>query len=215
MVVVRSWFQTAVKSALFAWLVLIVPSASGEPNATEALNEFLADLDHLSAEFDQTVSDTYGRVVEVSSGNLLLVRPNARWETVSPYPQTLILKNKDLEIYDPDLEQVTLRNISDEWQQVPLALLLGDAVDLGKHFTVGYTSLANGVEVFQLHPNSADAVFESVELMIDGKQLMRITIRDQAAQETVVHLRNHQNDVVVESDAFILDLPAGTDVIRG
>ena len=192
--------------------------ASGQESGGEAVAEFvsrLGGMTRIQADFDQTVSDPYGRVVDVSSGSLLLAKPNARWETTAPYPQVLVVREKLLQVYDPDLEQVTQRDISEGWEQVPLALLSGDITNVAQHFAIVRQENEGGLETFVLTPRAADAVFVSLAMRIRDGQLNQITIRDHGSQETVVNLRNYRAGVVVDSQAFILDLPPGTDVIDG
>ncbi|NKB97805.1 MAG: outer membrane lipoprotein chaperone LolA [Pseudomonadales bacterium] len=217
MVVVKSWFQRGIKKLSLSFLIALLASvpAWADDQDDSSLVDYLSGMDNVSADFDQTISDVFGRIVEVSSGTVAIQKPRARWETTSPYPQVLLLNDKALEVYDPDLEQVTQRDISEGWEQVPLALLIGDAGDIGQHFTIERELYEEDLAVFTLTPNSPNAVFEFVELTIQKNKLTRITIRDQGAQETVVSLRNYQSDVVLESDLFKLDLPPHTDVIRG
>lgn len=186
-----------------------------EEEAQRALVYHLAEMNNFSADFDQSIYDGFGRVLEISSGTVAIQKPKARWETISPYPQVLLLNDKALEIYDPDLEQVTQRDISKGWEQVPLALLIGEVGDIGQHFAIASELFALDLTVFTLTPKSPNAVFEFVQLTIQDGVLTRITIRDQGAQETLVSLSNYQRDVVLESGLFKLDLPPNTDVIRG
>lgn len=222
MVPVRFWFRIATKVgiaalSLGAFLASQAFAGVGEEvgDAAAELTAKLHAVDQIRADFDQTVSDPYGQVVEVSSGQLLLAKPNARWQTTSPYPQTLIIRGQFLQVYDPDLEQVTQRDISEGWEQVPLALLTGDVSDITQHFTIARDASEQALDVFVLTPLSADAMFVSVKLRLREGALNRITIRDHGSQETVVNLSNYEAGVVVDSRAFSLELPPGTDVIDG
>ena len=106
MVVVKYWFLIA--TSLFACQFTF---ASDE----DALAELFAGFDQVQTDFDQTIADGFGRILETSSGSLSISKPSARWEVVQPYPQVILLNDKDLKIYDPDLEQVTERDLSDSW----------------------------------------------------------------------------------------------------
>lgn len=222
MVHVRFWFPIAIKVRLAALVLGALLSLQASADTGEVNRSVVADfitiltaVDQIRADFDQTVSDPYGQVVDASSGHLLLAKPNARWETTSPYPQTLVIQGQFLQVYDPDLEQVTQRDISEGWEQVPLALLTGDVANIAQHFTIVRDVAEQQLEAFVLTPRSADAMFVSVKIGLRDGELSQITIRDHGSQETVLNLRNYEEGVVVDSQSFSLELPPGTDVIDG
>ena len=130
MVAVRSSFLTA--TSWVVGLFFVCHAAIGSDK--EALAALFQDFDQVQTDFDQTIADGYGRILETSSGSLSISKPSARWEVIQPYPQIIVLNDKDLQIYDPDLEQVTERDLSDGWEEVPLALLLGSGTEIGEHF---------------------------------------------------------------------------------
>ena len=205
MVAVRFWFliATSIFACQFAF-------ASDE----DSLAELFAGFDQVQTDFDQTIADGFGRILETSSGSLSISKPSARWEVVQPYPQVILLNDKDLKIYDPDLEQVTERDLSDSWEEVPLALLLGSGAEIDEHFNVSREVSADLTQ-YRLTPKAVDALFESVMILVQDDQISQLSIRDQGEQETVILFRNYKPGVVLESKVFELDLPPGTDVIRG
>ena len=205
MVAVRFWFLIA--TSLFVSHVTIA-------NDEQALTALFKDFDQVQTDFDQTIADSYGRILETSSGFLTISKPSARWEVIQPYPQIIVLNDKDLQIYDPDLEQVTERDLSDGWEEVPLALLLGSGTEIGEHFHISQ-EVHEGFDEFLLMPKAVDALFESIKILVQEGHISQLSIRDQGEQETVILFRNYSSDVVLESEVFELDLPPDTDVIRG
>ena len=73
----------------------------------------------------------------------------------------------------------------------------------------------DGLTRFVLTPKAPDALFATVIILARQNQISQLSIRDHSDQETVVLFRNYRSDVVLESEVFELDLPSGTDVIRG
>ena len=185
----------------------------GETNQAESLAEALAGLNNVKAQFTQTVTDGYGQVVEKSTGEIALARPNARWEVKKPYPQILILSGSRLQIYDPDLEQVTERDITEDWEQVPLALLMGAHRKLSEHYLITAVAEAEVLK-FRLLP-LAPTVFASIEITFGDDRLEEVVITDSGDQRTIVEFRNHRVGQVIQSELFQLKLPLDTDVIRG
>ena len=80
--------------------------------------------------------DLAGELLEESKGYVRLQRPDFKWVVASPYPQTIVTAGDRIQIYDPDLEQVTIRPLDDALGDTPVALLTRDDVVLGEDFAV-------------------------------------------------------------------------------
>ena len=200
------------------WLFLAVLLCAGinvwgENNPAESLAEALSGLNNVRARFTQTVTDGFGQVVEISTGKIALARPNARWEVEKPYQQTLILSGSLLQIYDPDLEQVTERDIAEGWEEIPLALLMGADRELTEHYLISAVAGADVLK-FRLLPLTP-AVFASIEITFGDDHLKEVVITDSGHQRTIVEFRNYEVGQVIQSELFQLKLPLDTDVIRG
>src|SRR5437870_1909105 len=123
----------------WAILVSMASAAATKPAASDAyarLDEFMSGLRGLQAEFKQTVRDARGRKIEESSGTLALSRPNRfRWDYREPHPQVIVADGEKLWLYDPDLEQVTVRRLDQSLAGTP-AMLLSGAGDLRDSFNI-------------------------------------------------------------------------------
>ena len=90
--------------------LLLVPIASFAADSIARVDAYLATLSTLTADFVQVVQDKQGQVTERAAGTLSISRPNRfRWDYQQPYVQTIVADGKKLWLYDPDLEQVTVR----------------------------------------------------------------------------------------------------------
>ena len=95
---------------------------------SEDLAALLNNTQSMRANFRQTVYDNRGKVIQKSVGYMAMQRPGKfRWESTSPIPQLIIANDSRLWIYDPDLEQVTIRSLSKEIGETP-ALLLSNSL---------------------------------------------------------------------------------------
>ncbi|MCX7064001.1 MAG: outer-membrane lipoprotein carrier protein LolA, partial [Proteobacteria bacterium] len=75
--------------------------------AATRLAALLVPVQHLQAEFTQTVLGTRRELVQSSEGYLRVARPRQfKWVLLSPYPQTIVTVGDRLYVYDPDLQQV-------------------------------------------------------------------------------------------------------------
>ena len=124
MVAVKFWCLLGISLSLFAG-----SARAASPEAS--LSARLAGLDSIQAAFEQRISNAQGFLLEESAGTLHLKKPNFRWDVNEPFPQIILARGEAVQIYDPDLEQVTERSIGDALDRTPLALLTSETLDLG------------------------------------------------------------------------------------
>ena len=146
-----------------AFLLLALASATAHAGAREQLDVFSKDIQGLSANFSQRVFDSRGDLKESSSGKVQLQAPRQfRWEYLKPFPQLLVADGDHIWIYDPDMEQVTVRQQSLEEQNSPLAMLI-DPAEMERQFIAkeGGRAVAHTADV-----TNSDAVKAAVEAAV-------------------------------------------------
>ena len=117
--------------------LLLVPIASFAADSIARVDAYLATLSTLTADFVQVVQDKQGQVTERAAGTLSISRPNRfRWDYQQPYVQTIVADGKKLWLYDPDLEQVTVRSLEQGLGATP-AMLLSGSGKVGDAFAAG------------------------------------------------------------------------------
>ena len=123
-------FLTVNKLCLSVLVMLAAAAvgASEEPNkadqsASAELIILIDGFDGVSARFVQTVVDASPQTLEESSGTLAQ-RPKFRWQVDMPFAQLIIADGAQLQIYDPDLAQVTVHDIDERLGSTPLTILL-------------------------------------------------------------------------------------------
>ena len=145
---------------------------------------------------------------------MALQRPKFRWQVDRPFAQLIIADGAQLQIYDPDLAQVTVHDIDERLGSTPLTILLGDMDALAAEFAISRT--VDGTKRrFLLRPESETALFLQVELIFQAQLLEALAIWDSAGQLTRIQFGDMQFDQSIIPEQFELTLPAGTDVIRG
>ena len=154
-------------------------------------------------------------MIEEARGTLYLAKPRFRWEVQSPFPQIVLANAERIEVYDPDLEQVTQKDIDGAVTQAPLALLTQAELVLADHFGVNVVSVGPQSQRFILLPLSTEALYERLELEFSGPRLAALTIVDHAGQKTDITFSNYQSAQVIQSSLFELEYPSGTDFVRG
>jgi outer membrane lipoprotein carrier protein len=181
------------------------------------LDDFLAFNEHTKSatgRFEQQVMDRSGRVVERGSGTFAFARPGKfRWIYEKPHPQTLVADGQKLWIYDPDLQQVTIKRMDQAISSTPAALLAGRE-DITALFSLRDAGTANGLEWVEATPKTPDTGFDRVRLGLKDKQLAAMELFDQLGGHSVLRFVDLKPNAPVPADAFKFTPPKGADVIE-
>jgi len=181
--------------------------------AEQLLSSFVEQTTSWQADFEQQVSDPDGRITDTSTGVFLLQRPDRfRWEYRTPWLQTIVADGDRLQMYDVDLEQVTVRAMNGSLNSTPAALLAGDGSALDA-FVVTDVVESDGELWLQLVPNDDSGDFERVRIGFAGSQLVALQLVDRLAQTTTINFSNIRSNISISEDSFRLELPEGVDVI--
>ena len=189
-------------------------SAEADESGSAELISLIDAFDQVTGRFAQTIVDASLQTLEESSGSLALQRPKFRWQVETPFAQLIIADGAEMQIYDPDLAQLSLHDIDKNLGPTPLTILLGDTETLATEFIVS-RSTNGAMQRFVLRPRSQSALFLQVELIFQGRLLERLAIWNSAGQLTRIQFSEMQLTQGIEAERFELILPEGTDVIRG
>jgi outer membrane lipoprotein carrier protein len=199
-------------------LALVAPLQShgeGIPDDAAALSARLDNLETFAARFTQAIVGNRGQILEESSGYVLLDRPNFKWVVDDPYPQVIITEGDSLKVYDPDLEQLTIRPLAEAVTDTPISLLTRSEVDLEQHFTViRLPAEEEGIDSYVVSPIGEDSLFAEIRLTFSPEGLAALGIVDHLGQYTEIRFQVDGKRVIQSAD-FELEVPPGTDVIGG
>lgn len=206
-------------NTLFGWrflltaLLVSLSAFSAADDATEELAQRLASLDSLDADILQNVYAD-GLLLESSEGKVALARPNLRWQIDTPFPQIILLTERQLQIYDADLAQLTVRELTSGGSEIPANLLIRPQQLLDGDYTVTAV-YADGQRIYRLAPTGSSALFQMLEIRFAAAVLESIVILDWQSQQTQILFDNVVTGQPPAAATFQLVVPEGTDVIRG
>jgi outer membrane lipoprotein carrier protein len=194
--------------------LLLVPMASFAADSIARVDAYLATLSTLTAEFVQVVQDKQGQVTERASGTLSISRPNRfRWDYQQPYAQTIVADGKKLWLYDPDLEQVTVRSLERGLGATP-AMLLSGSGKVGDAFAAGPIEQRQGLTWYRLAPKQKGSDFERVSLGFDSRnELAAMELVDKLRQTTTIEFSRVKRGAALADSLFRFVPPNGADVI--
>lgn len=181
--------------------------------ARQRLDAFATDLHSLKGHFTQTLADASGQGAKTSSGTLALEAPRQfRWDTLEPYKQTIVADGSRVWLYDPELEQVTVRVQSTEEAHSPLTVIT-DLKQLDKDFSVAERGERDGLVWLRLSSRAKDPQFDYADLGFDAQGLKRMMFRDQLGAVTDIRFSDWQRNVDLSPSTFNFIPPPGADVI--
>jgi outer membrane lipoprotein carrier protein len=198
-------------SFVFAFFSSVIFAA--DQDITE-LRKLLDATKSLQGNFVQSLYDENHELQEESKGNFMMMRPRKfYWDTVEPMPQLLVSNDKEIWLYDADLETATVRPFSDDLQQAP-ALILSENVDeLRKQFSVT-SKTEKTVQTFTLTPKVSDGLFQQLLLVFDNGVLKEFSMESNDGQSTRSVLSNVKVNQTLPEEKFYFQVPAGVEVTR-
>ena len=192
-------------------LCLALPGYGGGHDDSEQLQALLSPMQSLQGKFTQTLSDVDKNLIQETQGEFAVQRPGKfYWHTAAPFEQLLVTDETTLWLYDPDLEQVTIRPNDRRLQQTPLLILSGDTEMLSESFLVDRLT----DNLFQLTPRERDGPFQTLTLQFEGGELQTVALVDGLGQTTLLSFAELVLNPVLAPSQFTFTIPAGTDIIR-
>ena len=205
----------------------LLTAQADEEAATQRLTELLSQAQTLSARFSQLTLDASGTQLQETAGQLVLKRPGLfRWHTDEPMEQLLVSDGKQVWLHDVDLNQVTVRPMSESIGATPAALLAGGALD--KDFTLrNVTALSSSAataasmplqatswEWVEALPRHKEGQFQSVRVGFRKGQLAALEILDSFGQRSLIRFTGMQANAALPASSFQFKPPAGADVVK-
>ncbi len=198
-------------------LTMGVAAAKADDNAAaEQLAAELKGYTTYQADFIQIVVDGNGSEVQESRGSLKAKRPGLfYWETERPMAQFIASNDEKVEVYDPDLEQVTIHALDQQAANTPAMLLSGEVDNLSENYDVSVRAIGENANIYTLVPTSQDSLFVSLDMTFYDGKLEEMRLEDSLGQRSILSFNNIVlNDEIANSE-FVLGYPDDVDVIQG
>lgn len=203
-----------IKRFAAAILMAACPLAAWSAEAPEQLRNFIAEVSSATGQFTQQRLDPQGQGKPAQSGDFAFRRPGQfKWDVKKPYEQLIVSDGQRLYQYDPDLAQVTERNVDASIGASPAAILFGSG-SLDEAFTMNSLPPKEGLEWLRATPRSADAGFTHVDIAFQNNLPARLELLDAFGQTTRIDLSNIDPKPNLGADAFTFVPPGGVDVVK-
>ena len=211
----------------------VVCVATAKADAVASLRAFVKDVQSGQGSFVQTVTSPDGKRTRTSEGTLAFQRPDRfRFVYTKPTEQVIVGDGKKVWLYDADLNQVTVRPMTQAVGATPAALLAGGALD--KDFVLSNVATsdapasssgaaaatptaqqaASGLKWVEARPRNKDGQFQSVRVGFRQGQLAELEILDSFGQRSRLTFTQFDPRAKVAAAQFQFTPPKGADVLE-
>ena len=180
----------------------------------DVLREFSREVKSGRAQFTQTVTSPDGVKKKTSSGSFEFSRPNRfRFAYTKPFEQLIVSDGQKVWLHDVDLNQVSVRAMSQALGNTPAALLAGGGLD--KEFVLQAAPSKDGLDYVQASPrNQEGAAVSLMRIGFKGKTLAALEIVDAFGQRSVLQFSGVEANPRLADELFRFTPPKGSDVVE-
>ena len=191
----------------------LLVSQTALADGVSSLRDFFNNTKTMRAQFSQVVNDKQGRKIQEVDGTMQLQRPNKfRWDYKKPYEQQIVSDGKQVFLYDTELQQVTIRELSKTLGSSPAALLAGgEAVE--KSFILKNATRKDGLAWVLALPKDKDSGFERVLLGFKADKLRKMELYDSFNHVTHITFNDVERNPILQDATFLFTPPNGVDVV--
>ena len=199
-------------SRVFLVLCLFV-SQTASATGMDRIKEYFKNIQSASADFHQIVTDKQGHKTQDVTGVMQIQKPNKfRWDYNKPFVQQIVGDGEKIWLFDPELNQVTVRSFSKAAGSSPAALIAGGK-EIERSFIIKDTSRKGKLEWVMAVPKVRETGFERLFLGFKGDALMKMELHDSFGNRTAIEFINVQRNPKLNEELFKFTPPNDADVL--
>ncbi|MDR9752389.1 outer membrane lipoprotein chaperone LolA [Pseudomonas sp. SZMC_28357] len=203
-----------IRMLLLPVLALTTLSAHADDKDVARLTQLLEKSQTLTARFSQLTLDGGGTQLQDTTGEMTLQRPGLfNWHTDAPNETLVVSDGKKVSLWDPDLEQVTIKTLDVRLTQTPALLLSGDVSKINQSFDISAKEAGDVID-FTLKPKTKDTLFDSLRLSFRKGLINDMQLIDSVGQRTNILFTGVKANEPIPASKFKFDIPKGADVIQ-
>ena len=194
-------------------MLLMLSSFTANAGGVDRLKQYFKNISSMRAQFHQSVKDSQGRKLQEVDGTMQLQRPGKfRWDYDKPYVQQIVGDGERIWLYDPDLNQVTVRDLTKAIGSSPAALLAGNN-EMEEHFILKDATRKGNLEWVLATSKDKEGEFERVFFGFKGDSLQEIELHDSFGNRTNIVFSSVERNPPLTNQSFQFKPPAGADVV--
>ncbi len=199
----------------FSALLLSASAMAATTTPASRLDALLAATTTLTAHFSETIANANAVTVKQSSGTVAIAKPGRfRWDYEKPYRQIIVADGEKLWMYDPELEQVTVRDEPQALAAGPASLLAGRG-QVEANFSVSEGGSANGLQWIKLVPKTDESDYKAIRIGFTLNGVIRAMELDSNLDQTThIEFSDVKRNVAIDPARFRFTPPPGADVVN-
>lgn len=202
-----------IRMMLVSALSLSSVAAVAAEKDVQRLSQLLNESKTIEANFSQLTLDASGTGLQETTGKMTVQRPGLfYWHTDAPQEQVVVSDGAKVTLWDPDLEQATIKKLDQRLTQTPALLLSGDISRISESFEISSKEEGEVLD-FTLKPKTKDTLFDSLRLSFRKGLVNDMQLIDSVGQRTNILFNTVKVNQPVPASRFKFDVPAGADVI--
>ena len=143
------------------------------------------------------------------SGIVRLTKPDRfLWRIDEPEEQIIAVRNDDVTVYDPLLEQVSYMKLED-LSGADVFQILMDPVSLNKTDL----TITGRADLYIIRSESDQAIFAEINILVEQGVLKEIVVHDVFGGFTRFTFSDISINAEIEDEEFEIEIPQGTDVV--
>ena len=187
-------------------LMLFCHVASALPSPKVDLLNKLLQIENFQAEYTQMMDEN-----DKSTGKLFFLRPQSlRLDTLEPITSSLVIEKNQLKIFEPDIEQLTIKPYSIDNRELPINLVFKPKENF-QHYTISVKHKQNK-DTYTLQDKNSNT---SYKITFEKDILKSFSIKYSEEQKISMFFHNQKQNQKLNSDIFKLNVSKETDIIQG
>ncbi|EWH10392.1 outer membrane lipoprotein carrier protein LolA [Catenovulum agarivorans DS-2] len=169
-----------IKKIVLGAAIAVMSNVTYANELVAELQQKLQSLAGFSAQFSQKVTDSQGKVVQTTQGQVDIVQPNKfRWQTYEPNENLLVSDGQSVWFFDPFVEQVSIYNYISLVDSNPILLLLQPTSDAWQAYEIAKVA----DKTYRIKAKSQEQQIDFVDLAFsETDQVTAINIKDRQNQ---------------------------------
>ncbi len=182
-------------------------------NPALELKVILDGMKNFKANFEQSVFDESGQLLEETEGLVTFKMPNYfKWLYKKPHKNQIISDGQEIYIYDPDLAQVIISKINLNDGNNPAVIFMEKNIE--SSFNVNLITVDDDIW-YRCTPKSDKTGYENIDLLFnDNRTLKSMLVTDFLKNKIIINFDFIENNLKIDDAFFMFNFPENVEVIK-
>lgn len=193
-------------------MTFLFSSSVFSQSGIDRLQNYLNEMKHVQAHFNQRILDPDGKQLEYSNGQFILSRPGKlHWHNQDPDNLYIIANGEKIWIYDVELDTVTIKKQNQSIKGTPASFII-DNTPIEQSFQIKINKNTPQEFSATLTPSIESSISRINVVFLEDK-LRQMEMKDHLGQTTLLTFYNIKNNFKIKANQFSLTIPPNVDII--